>query len=255
VTAAFRAIVPVDPLRQYLDVCATVLDEAVINVSTDGLRTAGVDPANVAMADVTLDAAAFESLDVDASPDDPVQMGVPLAPLDDTLGLASSGDLVELELQDDGRLWVRVGNLERTLALIDIDAIRAQPDMPEVDYSASFTFEGRVINRATKAADMVGDRITFEAGPESLVASAEGDTDDVELRLGEDDLEAAHVAADAHGESVLLSLDYLKSLKPPVPSDAAVSLTVKDDHPIKLRYQFAEGKGSVEHMVAPRIQS
>lgn len=107
--------------------------------------------------------------------------------------------------------------------------------------------------RAIRAADMVSDHITLQVDEreECFIANAEGDTDDVDLELSGDDLEDA----DWGSAYSLFSLEYLKDLRKPIPSDTVVRMQLGEEFPIKLTFELADGAVDVESMVAPRIQS
>ncbi|MFB6170381.1 MAG: DNA polymerase sliding clamp, partial [Haloarculaceae archaeon] len=140
-----------------------------------------------------------------------------------------------------------------TLALIDPDSIRQEPDLPDLDLPADVVLEGRDINRAVTAADMVSDHIALgvDAAEEVFYVDAEGDTDDVHFELGREDL-IDLTAGEAYS---LFSLDYLKDMNKAIPGDAEVRMELGEEFPVKLHFEFAEGQGQVTYMLAPRIQS
>jgi len=226
-----------------------LVDECKIHLDEDGLSIRAVDPANVGMVDLDLGAAAFESYEADGG-----IIGVNLSRLEDIAGMADAGQLVQLELDEETRkLHIQIDGLEYTLALIDPDSIRQEPDIPDLDLSAHVVVEGKDIDRAVRAADMVSDHIALgvDTADELFYVDAAGDTDDVHLELTRDqliDLEAG----DAHS---LFSLDYLKDMNKAIPKDAEVELELGDEYPVKLHYDIAEAQGRVTYMLAPRIQS
>lgn len=245
----FNAIVSADTLGTALDSVSALVDECKIHLNEDGLAIRAVDPANVGMVDMTLDAQAFESYEADGG-----QIGVNLSRLEDTVGMADAGQLVHLELDEETRkLHIRIDGLEYTLALIDPDSIRQEPDIPDLDLPANVVVEGRDINRAVKAADMVSDHIALgvDEGEDLFYVDAEGDTDDVHLELDESDL-IDLTPGPAHS---LFSLDYLKDMNKAIPSDGEVTLELGEEFPVKLHFEIAEGTGQVTYMLAPRIQS
>ena len=81
---------------------------------------------------------------------------------------------------------------------------------------------------------------------------AEGDTDDVDLKLGNEDLLSATVSENAKS---VYSLDYLKDMSGPVGSDTSVSVLLGNEFPVKLRYSLSNGHVKVVNMLAPRIKS
>jgi proliferating cell nuclear antigen len=245
----FKAIVSAETLRDALDSVSVLVDECKIRLNEDGLAIRAVDPANVGMVDLELDASAFESYETDGG-----VIGVNLARLEEFAGMADSGQLVQLELDEETRkLHIKIEGLEGTLALIDPDSIRQEPDLPDLDLPAEVVIEGKDIGRAVKAADMVSDHIALgvDASEEIFYVDAEGDTDDVHLELTTDDL-IALTPGDARS---LFSLDYLKDMNKAIPKDAEVTMELGEEFPVKMHFDLAEGNGSVTYMLAPRIQS
>ncbi|MFB6106746.1 MAG: DNA polymerase sliding clamp [Halobacteriaceae archaeon] len=245
----FKAIVSADTLQATLDSISVLVDECKIRLEEDGLAIRAVDPANVGMVDLSLDAAAFESYEADGG-----VIGVNLSRLEDIASMADSGQLVDLELDEETRkLHIQIDGLEYTLALIDPDSIRQEPDIPDLDLPATIVVEGADIDRAVRAADMVSDHIALgvDDAAELFYVDAEGDTDDVHLELGVDDL-IDLTPGPAHS---LFSLDYLKDMNKAIPKDGEVTVELGEEFPVKLHFAFAEGDGNVTYMLAPRIQS
>ncbi|WP_302082032.1 DNA polymerase sliding clamp [Salinibaculum rarum] len=245
----FNAIVSADTLQATLDSVGVLVDECKIHLEEDGLEIRAVDPANVGMVDLRLSAEAFESYEADGG-----LIGVNLVRLMDIAGMADSDQLVHLELDEETRkLHISIDGLEYTLALIDPESIREEPDLPDLDLPATIVIEGRDINRAVTAADMVSDHIELGVNDtdEVFYVKAEGDTDDVHLELDTEDLIDLAVGP----ASSLFSLDYLKDMDKAIPSDAEVTMELGEEFPVKLHFDIAEAQGKVTFMLAPRIQS
>ena len=245
----FKAIVRAERLQSTLDSVGVLVDECKIHLDEGGIEIRAVDPANVGMVDLSLDAEAFESYEADGG-----LIGVNLVRLQDIAGMADSGQLVELELDEETRkLHISIDGLEYTLALIDPESIREEPDLPDLDLSSTIVIEGRDIDRAVTAADMVSDHIELgvDEADEVFYVKAEGDTDDVHLELDGEDL-IDLVAGEA---SSLFSLDYLQDMNKAIPKDAEVTMELGEEFPVKLHFDIAEGEGAVTYMLAPRIQS
>jgi proliferating cell nuclear antigen len=245
----FKAIVGASTLQDAFDSVSVLVDECKIRLNEDALSIRAVDPANVGMVDLTLEAAAFESYDADGG-----VIGVNLARLEDIAGMAGSGDLIHLELDEETRkLHIEIDGLSYTLALIDPESIRQEPDIPELDLPAEIVVEGAQLDRGVTAADMVSDHIRLRVAEadEAFLIEAEGDTDDVDLELAREDL----IALTAGPADSLFSLDYLKDMNKAIPGDAEVTVELGEEFPVKLHYGFGEGLGQVTFMLAPRIQS
>ena len=245
----FKAIVSADTLKNALDSVSVLVDECKIRLNEEEFAIRAVDPANVGMVDLSLAAAAFESYEADGG-----VIGVNLGRLEDIAGMANSGDLIHLELDEETRkLHIQIDGLSYTLALIDPDSIRQEPDIPDLDLSAEIILEGSQLSRGITAADMVSDHIALRVDPddEAFYIEAEGDTDDVDLKLDSDDL----IDLTAGTADSLFSLDYLKDMNKAIPKAAEVTTELGEEFPVKLHYEFGEGLGQVTYMLAPRIQS
>jgi len=241
-----RFEIDVARFQQALDAVSALVNECKMRFEADGLSIRAVDPANVAMVDLTVDASAFESYEADGG-----VLGVDLETLTDFLSAASDG-VVAIELDDDRKFAIEADHLSASMALIDPDAIRQEPDIPDLDLDATVTLLGSDLDRGLTAADLVSDHVRFAADEDAEVArlSAEGDTDDVEVELDGDDL----LSAEVHGSpDSLFSLNYLNDVSGPIPSEALVSIQIGTEMPTKLRYSLADGV-SVVSMIAPRIQ-
>ena len=245
----FKAIVSAETLTDALDSVSVLVDECKIRLNEEEFSIRAVDPANVGMVDLSLDAAAFESYEADGG-----VIGVNLGRLEDIAGMANSGDLIQLELNEETRkLHIQIDGLSYTLALIDPESIRQEPDIPDLDLPAQVVLEGNQLNRGITAADMVSDHISLRVddGEEAFYIEAEGDTDDVDLKLTSDDL----IDLTAGAADSLFSLDYLKDMNKAIPKATEVTVDLGEEFPVKLHYEFAEGLGHVTYMLAPRIQS
>jgi len=138
-------------------------------------------------------------------------------------------------------------------ALIDPDAIRQEPDIPDLDLGGEFVVPGRAIARGLSAADLVSDHIRFEGvADDTLRLSADGDTDTVDLAI-DDALIDGELTGDGETES-LFSLEYLTDITRPIGSDSAVTVDLGNEMPVKLHFETGGGDINVEAMVAPRIQ-
>ncbi|MFC7072278.1 DNA polymerase sliding clamp [Halovenus rubra] len=246
----FNAIVRADTLQATLDSVGVLVDECKIHFDDKGLEIRAVDPANVGMVDLSLGEEAFESFDVDEG-----LIGVDLVRLQDIAGMASSDQLVHLELDEETRkLHISIDGLEYTLGLLDPESIREEPDLPEdLDLPANIVIEGRDIDRAVTAADMVSDHIELglDDAEDVFYVAAQGDTDDVHLELDNEDL----IDLVSGPASSLFSLEYLKNMNKAIPKDTEVTMELGEEFPVKLHFDIAEGKGNVTYMLAPRIQS
>jgi proliferating cell nuclear antigen len=241
----FAAIVTADTLAEYLAPVDALVDECTIDLTPEGLHIAAVDPANVAMVEARLGAGAFESYEADGG-----RLGVDLDRLTDVLDFGDSGALVRLELDGTTRtLDIAVGALDYTLACIDPDAIREEPDLPALDLPGEVVLEGGQLATMADAAAMVSDRVTLGIDGGAVYAVGTGDTDDARIEYGRDDMVNLTEAT----VSSYHSLDYMIDCVGAVPDEAEVTVGLGDEQPTQWRYPLNEGYADVEVIIAPRV--
>ncbi|QKY21012.1 DNA polymerase sliding clamp [Halolamina sp. CBA1230] len=243
---AVDATIDAGRLDDTLAVLGALVDECRLELADAGLRVRAVDPASVAAVALDLPADAFEAYTAGGE-----TVGVDVDRLADVVGLADPGDTVRLVLDTERRqLHVLVGELAYTLGLIDPEAIREPLDPAEMNYDcpAELTIAGRDVSRIVDAADMVSSHLTLGVEGETFYAEAAGDTDDVALAFGRDDL-AALSPADVES---LFSLDYLREMVRPIPAESEVAMELGTEQPVTLSFPVADGAGEATFLLSPR---
>jgi len=194
--SSFTATIEARQFEQLLTAVGAVVEECRLHLDREGLSILAVDPANVAMIDLSLSAAAFETYEASGG-----VIGVSVDRLREIASMAGTTDQLHLELNSQTRkLHISVDGLEYTLALIDPASIRQEPDLPELEFGAEFTLGKGPLARGIKAADMVADEVLFSVNEaaDQVVIEAGGDTDHVLFELDTDeDLIALDIMADS----------------------------------------------------------
>ena len=115
----FKARIKAESLKEFIGTVGSLVDEAKLNVSEDGIQIKAVDPSHVAMIETNLVKSAFDSYESDA-----MEMGLDIDKFKNVLTVAGKDDMVELEKDDDlNRLVVNIGNLTRAMPLLDLSLI------------------------------------------------------------------------------------------------------------------------------------
>jgi len=250
----FEAAIDGGTIKSTISSVDVLVDECKIRVAEDRMVIRAVDPANVGMVDLTLEAEAFESFIAT-----PGVMGVDLSRFKKVISLAKSNSRVHLVYDEATRkLSIEVDNVEYTLSMIDPQSIRQEPEIPNLEVPVTVEVETREINRGLKAADMVADHVTFRTNSEGrenqFIIEAEGDTDDVDLTINESDDGFVSGRFSGDGNS-LFDLGYLKNIKKALPASGTATLEIGENFPVKIHFEDYDGAMNVTYMLAPRIQS
>jgi len=235
-------------LNDFLTPISQLVDECRLHLESDGLTVRAVDPANVAMIDVSLDAAAFERYAGNGS-----VLGINLDRLEDIINAPADKDLISIELDPDThKLHIEAGAMDYQMALIDPDSVRQEPDFPDLDLDYDIGISDDQLDEMITTADIVSDHLAFFAEDGRFGAIASGDTDDAEIDYTADEIERL----DGSGKvESLYSLDYLNEVNSGISTEGTVTIELGDEFPILVNWTFANTAGAGTYMVAPRIES
>ncbi|HHZ74156.1 MAG TPA: hypothetical protein EYN58_03060, partial [Candidatus Poseidoniales archaeon] len=121
-----------ETFRMVIDILSTLVEEARFNFEEDKLVVRVVDPSHVAMIQLEVDSAAFESYDVTES-----VLGLELSKISKLVQLAGAGDLIVINYNDSvGKVEFQVGEIERTIRPLDRQNMQ-EPNVPELDTDIS----------------------------------------------------------------------------------------------------------------------
>lgn len=243
----FKADIKSETLKGVVNIISTLIDEVKFTIDSEGISLKAVDPAHVAMIELKLEAGAFESYSATDT-----EIGIDLDKVKDVLKLAGGGDVISMEQDEDhGRLIFRIGNITRRMNLVDTSSMN-DPKVPQLDLKSSVIVVAAELQKGIRAAESVSDHIALTADKDYFEISCEGDTDSANLRLDESSLDALNVQDRVRS---LFPLDYFSNLIKAVPSDAKVEIRLDNDYPVMIKFQLADGNGSVDYLLAPRIES
>ncbi len=246
------------PLKAFVALLEPLADEVKVTANGDAWHVLAVDPAHVAMVDLTLTDLpyAFERRAgvLERITDDAV-FGLDLTKMKEILRLLKKDDAVSFimdlpDAEDKDRITVEIGRTKRTMNAIDT-ADLADPKVPALNLPAKLTVAMKDLLEAVKAAESVSDHIRLTATREGLNVTAEGDVDKVSL-----DLEASvdYVQGEEGKASSLFPLDYLAAFVKAVRDAKVEELVVQlgTDYPIRVDWDGAV-KGT--YLCAPRIET
>jgi len=245
-------------LQDFFKPFAVFVDEMKLQITPEGFAGRLVDPANVAMVDKELHKGVFEHYSSTGG-----TLGIDLKRMTSIIGMAKKSDVIELTLdQETRKLEIGFDGLSYTLALIDPQSIRKEPDIPDVDLPGEVVLDTSQFERGIKAVRMVSDHAIIgikpaDDGSSTMYIAGEGDTDDAVLEIAGQDCIKISPVDEAH-ES-LYSVDYLESVMKAMPKNAELTVELGDDFPVMINYHQTDdgqvAEGPTTHMVAPRISS
>ena len=233
-------------LKTIVEILNIVVEEAQFTFEEERLVVKVVDPSHVAMVSLALDAAAFETWEVD-----PTAIGIELQKLRDMVGLASGSDLLEWHYDEAvGQLRLHMGKVDRTIRPLD-PANMIEPRVPDLTFEARVVLDGSDLAQAVRAATQVGDLVTLAIEPQSFSIQAASGTDSVVVAYQEGELQDLSCTQPVKSQ---FSLQYLGSLARRMDNFDRVVVEFGENYPLRLSFTFADGAGSGIYFLAPRVE-
>jgi len=243
----FQTKVKSEVLKEVVDIVGTLVDEAKFSVGKEGIALKAVDPAHVAMVDLSLDKGAFEEYKADEC-----ELGLDIDKLKEVLKLARAGDIIGIKHDEEkNKLILNVGNITRRMSLVDTAGL-SDPKVPNLDLPAKISIRVDELKQGIRASESVSDHLALISSPDGFEMFSEGDTDSVNLKLSKDLLEKLDCKEKVRS---LFPLDYFSNIVKVISTPTTVTLSLGSDYPVKLEFNFADEKGRVTYLLAPRIES
>lgn len=245
----FKAELKAETLKGLVYIVSTLVDEVKLSAHPDSVTLKAIDPAHVAMIEVTVEKDAFTSYEADES-----EIGLDLDKVKSVLKLVSPGDVIRMEHDaDQGRLTLTIGNLVRRMSVVDPSSL-SDPKVPQVELLTDIKIGIDQLQKGIRAAESIADAeyISLEADAEGFEISCEGDTDLASLRVPASELDS--ITAEAQVKSNY-PLDYFSNIVKAIPGGTSLDIYLDSNYPVKVVFEFAEGHARVVYLLAPRIES
>lgn len=254
----FKIISRTDILTTMLEAADSLVNEIRLHFREDELHLRGVDAANAAMYYLTLEPQIFEHYSSDGC-----TQGIDIGKLDDMLGHADAGDLVQLQWGEatNWKLNVQFGDVNSNISMIDPDQIRHDPDVPDVDLPTRFRVPASVLKTASDLTGMASDHLTVTTDPEEgqVAFYGEGDLDDVTVSRTEGEGELEFFEHQEASRS-MFSVEYWNDIASVLDSNATQQVRVRmgTEFPIRMDTEIGPDEDhtfDAEFTLAPRIDN
>lgn len=249
-----------ETIKPFLNAISRVVDEAKVHIDERGLSVTAVDPANVFMGEVALQADAFDTYGFKEE----TTIGVQLDGLQSAVRRArkNSGDELTLSIQDR-RLTATVARgydnhevvSQSTLDLIDPDSIRQEPHIPELDRDVSLSVDADAFTDALSyAVSGPNEQVWFKAQAVNQHAKAlylSGETDTRKESVAISDIETGGTA------EAVYSYDYMKEVLGGIGDVEPETITIvfDDEFPITVSMGSEDRPFKARYFLAPRVSS
>lgn len=244
-----KATLNADTFRETIDAISALVTECRLHIGEDSIWTKAVDTANVAMINLTLNKTAFNQFEANSA-----EIGIDIAKMKNIFTMMGKAADVSLDHPDGAnKIEVTFEGYHYSVTLLDTNTIKKDPNSPNISLPGQVIISGSELYNVIKSAAIVSDKIWFivDSDIKKFILYAEGDSDNIKREFSADEL----VGCNWESAKSLFSIDYLKDMGKVMSRSQKVTVDIGIDHPIKFSFEIADGNGTVEFLLAPRIET
>ncbi len=238
-------------LRDSLATISELIDEAEIEMKSDGIRIKASDRAVVSVVDFYLSRNVFKSYKHDKD----AKIGLNLLNFLQILRRVNPGETVVFSLEDSKLKVVVKGESTRafTMPLIGVTKEEA-PDMNKLEtgFSSSVIVNSEILNSGIEDAELITDSVVLTARNDQFSIKAESDSSSTHLEIP-NDTKLLKVEEMSEPVRARYSLDYLKKIMKARKLSENVRISMATDYPMKMRFDVPD-KLMLVFILAPRVE-
>jgi proliferating cell nuclear antigen len=221
-----------------------------LEVGKEGLFLRAMDPSQIAMVSFSMPKSAFAEYD---APAPSAKIGLDFDNLSKILGRTRGNEKLEIS-QVENKVQLRfVGaKRKRSFKVPVLDLPAGANKEPTVQHDAIVKVSSTHFRETLRDAALVGSHITLEANPEGFSIEVHGDSSDLTEESEKSSEEIIEMKVDKPAKATF-PLQYLDDIVKAAPENAAITIHLKTNAPLKVEYELESAK--VAYFLAPRIDS
>ena len=231
--------------RELFKTIGSVVNEAPIEITEDGLHMQTMDPSHVAMLVMDAKKEMFEEYNFKAQK--PKNIGINVDQINTILNRAKTDDVLVVRITEEKMDLAMVGETKRKFSMRVLDTLEGVTKIPELASTATIKINADVVKDAIMDAGIIGDAITFVCNKGFRIeAENEDHTNDFSMVVSDEGIKEYDLKKECRST---FNLDYLKVSKH---WDGDITLKLGEDIPIVV--DFNVDKASFEYILAPRVE-
>ena len=235
--------------KAILHAIGDITDEAMFICGQDGITFRGIDPAHVALLDITFPKSSFEFFDCHAT-----FFGISVSDFKNILSSAANEDIVELIIDSPHKMKISInGGLQMKYDLNLVERSEVNTQIPKVNATSKSSLSPFTLAKIMANIERVSENVTISSVPGKIQFSGSGTIGkaQVDIEKGNTELSLLEVTQDS---SSVYSLEFMaKIIRNIGKASNNVNMEYGTQTPIHMLFEMPS-KTKVEYYLAPRIE-
>ena len=227
-----------------------VVEDAMFICNDDGITFRGMDPAHIALLDVTFPKSSFDVLETKTS-----FFGIKVGDFKKVLFACGNNDTVEFIIENQDVLKINsTGTLEMKFTLKLIEKTETNTPIPKVDYKAKASLDPNVFSRILTNIQPLSEYVSINCKNEKIQFSGKGDIGDAQINIEKGNPELKNLET-LEITNAVYSLDYMAKIIRNIGKAAKnVSIEYSNQNPMHMLFEMPS-KVRVDYYLAPRVEN
>ncbi len=235
----FSLVVRAEILKRIVAAVTTIVEEARMEFSPDGMRITAIAPSNVMLVSINTQSSDFETFKVE----DTFEVGLDFSRLADFLKALDKSENITVRFEDS-KVRFAGDTIRYSLNAIDPSVLRRPKKLPELQFSAKVEMPPADFAKAIAICEKFSDVVRLKVEADTFILQAEGDVDDLSFEF-----DSTHAMVDGEADS-LFSLEYLRPVAKVISKFEHLEISLGVNIPVALKAV----EPSVQFYIAPRIE-
>jgi proliferating cell nuclear antigen len=235
--------------KAILNAISDVVDEAMFICNQDGITFRGIDPAHVALLDVTIPKPSFESFSCTAT-----FFGIKIDDFKSVINAAATDDTIKLQIENPNKMDIFVqGTLTMQFSINLIEKSEVNTPLPKVEVKSRISLSPNVLTKIITNIERVSEHVIINSIPEKIQFIGKGDVGNAKVVLEKNnpDLSLLEVMENS---SSMYSLEYMaKIIRDIGKACNNVNMEYGTKTPLYMSFEMPS-MTKVEYYLAPRIE-
>ena len=228
-------------LSESINIISDLVTEVKAKIGKEGLNIIAIDPANVALVNLSIPHSAFSMFELENEE----VLGLNLGDLKQVLKRVPMGSSLTIE-KEDNLLKFGIEGTRRHFKLALINIEQEEKKIPELEFNSKIEINSDILATAIEDASIVADACTFSVSKDNFSIEAQG-----ALNSTKTEFSGEQVKIETKDAKAKYSIEYLQKFMKAGRISDKTTIQFSSDYPARLDFK---GAAEMIFILAPRVE-